>query len=340
VKALVPRALVVLGALILLMQFIWWLPKRAALPEQTDAEIYYRAAVRFIAGQPVYQHRPRLGLYQPPTEFFYPPTALAFIAPFGRSTCHAFLLGWFFLMIVALWALAAALAKIVLGRLTVPIALAAGALVSIYPPTSYVLGIGNADLLVLALVAWAFAAPSAAGPLLVAGAAIKLYPAFILIAWWPRISNEGRARTAMAAGALAAWTVLALGPGGLAVQLNDWAHTGWLAMTEAILWWGNFSLSTLVLRPFLDSTARETPGWARSVLTVMPWIVVGGVIGLLRKWPTLSYGAVVLVAAIVCSPICWWWRMALAALVPVALWLKNASEGTGAGFAWRAFKGA
>jgi hypothetical protein len=315
VKPFVLRLLPLVGAAVLLMQLFWWLPAKVHWKVH-DAEVYRLAAVRAVASEPVYIQSPRQ-FGRPPNDFFYPPTALAFLVPFAHAAPVAFYTGYYLLLIVSLWAFAAALARIAFDRLVLAQALAVGAVVTTLPPVMLVMQLGNADIIVLALTAWAFARPAAAAPLLVVAGAVKVYPLFVLIAWWPRLTPRQRAHGLATAAVLTTVTLLALGHGTID-QFYAWLTTGLSMLATPATAWGNISLSTLVLRPFLDSAADAQPN---DLLRSLPLLAACGFVGPAWAKPQVNRasGAIVLVAAVLFAPVCWWWRLLMTLMIPAAL---------------------
>jgi hypothetical protein len=322
-----PRIFAFAGLVVFAMQLVHWLPLRARQDTPSDVQVYYRAARHLAEGAPVYGDSPRARLDQPPGSFLYPPTALAMLAPFAHVRERAFQAGVFAVLLVAYWFLAAAIARIATGALTVTSVLATGALLQVAGVTPAI-SLGNADVIVWATIAWAFAAPRVAGPLLVLGAAIKMYPVVVLVAWLPAMSR--RQIRATAAAALGVLGVAALG--GVHGYVREWWTVGLPSLSEAVTAGGNWSLSTLLVRPFLDGSGTAVPRWTQTFLAVMPAAAVLAAFVWGRRRPRLEYGVIVLLAAVAFAPICWWWRLTLALLVPVALrvrrWRDAAFRGT------------
>jgi glycosyl transferase family 87 len=317
-KAWTPRRiLAITGAAVLVLGIVWWLPSHARDPSPGDAQIYYRAAQHRAAGLPVYGDCPRERRDQPPCAFLYPPTALALLAPAALVSEDAFQAGFFALILLAFWTFAAALARIATGALSIESALATGALVQL-AGVNAAMSLGNADIIVWALVAWAFVAPRAAGALLVLGAAIKIYPLALIVAWWPRLGRRFRAQVLIAAGVMVSslfvvgWT-----------HVRDWFTVCLPALSAGSFAWGNVSLVALALRPFVTDMAGTIPAWMGVVFWLAPILATGFVLYTQRHRDRQTLGAIVMVTAVWTVSICWTWRLALALLIPSALWLRK-----------------
>src|SRR5262249_48759954 len=103
---------------------------------------------------------------------------------------------------------------------------------------------------------------------------------------------------------------------------REWWNVGLPALSDAVTAGGNVSLSTLLLRPFLDGQAHGTPHWARPAIVVMEGGFPLAAYVWTRNRPRAVRGAVVLVATVASAAICWWWRLTLALTIPAALWAR------------------
>lgn len=318
------RVLGVTGVLLFGLQFGVWLPRYAGA-QAIDAQVYYRAAQRLQAGQPVYGDCVRERLDVPPGAFLYPPTALAFLKPFARVSPHAFALGLTAVLLVAFWLFVAGLAHLAFPQLAggeAFLAVAAvGAAVQL-TGVEVVIAYGNIDVLVWALVVWAFAERRFAGPLLVLATALKIYPVFLLIAWWPSMSRAERRDT----------NASALSVGLLTLLVVPWGHIReFFTVCAPVLSTGSFvpgnvSIMSWALWPFVTDMAAPLPRWMATVLAFAPIIAVGAVLYLYRARSRHTLGAIVIVVAVWTSAICWWWRLAFALLISAALWFRNRKE--------------
>ena len=312
------RLLTILGAIVLAAQCLW-LPLQVPMADLSDADVYHQAAVRLAAGQPVYGSWRRERLDQPPGAFLYPPTALMLFKPFAGLSRAAFRWGWYGLIIAAFWALAAALGVIVRGKFSIANVLAAGALLQAVPGVVRVMVIGNADLIVWALVAWAFAAPRLAGALLALGGALKVYPAVLCMTLAHRASRRFWGQAAIAGFGIIALTWGALGSG----VFHGWKTIGLPALNEAVLSSSNFSWSAQLVHIFVRDMTKPLPAAARVFLTWFPYVVVATVVWTQRQRSMAMYAVTVLVTTVGVAPICWWWRLSLALTLACAVWIRE-----------------
>jgi hypothetical protein len=317
------RILAITGAVVLVLGIVWWLPHHARDTTPSDVQIYYRAARHRAAGSPVYGDCPRERRDQPPCAFLYPPTALALLAPAAHVSEDAFRAGFFAVILLAFWTFAAALARIATGAVSIESALATGALVQL-AGVNAAMSLGNADVIVWALVAWAFAAPRAAGALLVLGAAIKIYPLALIVAWWPRTGRRFRVQVLMAAGVVAS-SLLVVGW----THVRDWFTVCLPALSEGSFASGNVSLVALALRPFVPDMNGTLPAWMGVVFSLAPILATGVVLHTQRHRDRQTLGAIVIVTAVWTVSICWTWRLALALLIPASLWIRKRAARNG-----------
>jgi hypothetical protein len=313
------RVLTILGAFVFAVQVVIWLPRQVQSTTPSDADVYRRAAERFAAGQPIYGGWPRERLDHPPGAFLYPPTALLLCEPFAGSGRAAFRWGCYALIVAAFWALAAALARIVLEKATLTNTLMTGTVLQFMPGIASIMWLGNADLVVWALVAWAFAAPRLAGALLTCGAALKVYPAVLIMAFGVRASRRFHKQAAFLGVGILGLALIVLGGG----VFTEWRRVGLPALSEGVFPTGNFSLSTALVRIFVRDMTSPLPRAAHLFLSWFPWVTVAAVAWTQRQRSIAKYGALVLVAAVWAAPICWWWRLTSALIVAGAVWIRE-----------------
>lgn len=311
--------LAALGAGLLALHLLYWLPIQPGRTGPMDSNVYHHAAEELAAGRPVYGTHPRARLDEPPYEFLYPPTALLFLRPFAAVSRAAFQGCFYAFAIAAFWVLAAALTKMVSGRLKILDVFVAGALLHLVPGTIKMLALGNMDVFVLALVAWALAAPRAAGILLTFAAALKLYPGLLVLALCWRMPARFARQVVFTGSALVALTLFAFGSD----VFLAWKNVAVPALTAGVFSEGNVSLTSMIARPFVDDMAGPLPSAVRLIFTVFPYAAVIAAVFIACRFSPRRYGAVVLVAAAWVAPICWWWRLTSVLAIAVAAWVQN-----------------
>jgi len=318
----VRRFLAVLGAALFALHLFYWLPLQPGRTGDMDSNIYHQAAQHLVVGQPIYTVGLRTRLDQSPFEFLYAPTALLFLKPFGTMSRPTFQACYYVLATAAFWAFAAALARIARSKLSVLDVLVAGALLHLVPGMTTMLANGNIDIFVLALVAWAFAAPRFAGVLLGVAAALKLYPAVLIAALASRASRRFGAQAAITCAGLIGLTVIVLGwdifvawKTVAAPTLHDGIFSSW-----------NASASAAVMRIFVHDMTRPLPAAASTFLAWFPYIVVAVVAWAQRRRSVAKYGVVVFATTVWVVPICWWWRLGAVLALVAAVWIREQKE--------------
>jgi Glycosyltransferase family 87 len=283
----------------------------------TDLEVYWRAARRLLAAEPLYRAADGLRTYR------YAPGAALLFAPLAPLSYAAARAAWYGVL-VALGALVARhLARQAGG------ALALVAFVGAARPLLDELHYAQANLLVLALLLGAFAAEdrgrdAAAGALVAVAAAVKLAP--LVLAADLLLRRRWRAIAGFSGAAL----MLALAPAatlGLAGDLA--AHRAWVASlgTSALglaASPGNQSLLAAALRAGL-------PAWAGHAAAA--GVVV---LALARRDPGRRRPLLLLACALA-APLGWIWNfvLALPALLEVASRGRRWAAGMAAfGLAW------
>ncbi len=301
---LIRYALAAAGALVLVMQLGTWLPNHMRRGHDgMDFAVYHAAAQNLVAGRPVYDSERRADLTTPPTSFLYPPTALALLRPAGHIDLGTFQRIWYPLLVVAFWAFAAALARLLTQKLTVVDTLAAGALLWLTPNLDVSMSFGNVDVIVWALVAWAFAAPPVTACLLTIAAAIKLYPFGALVVVMLR--DPRRPRQVLQASATALGLVVIALAATNRGTVHEWLSYGVPAVNAGCFHPGNLSLSTALLRLFDVDAKPVLPTAAKAFLALAPVVATASAVVLLRRLPLLPHAALVLVVTLVAGPIFW-----------------------------------
>lgn len=318
------RVLGVVGALLFALQLGWWLPRHAG-EQASDAQVYYRATQHMAAGQHVYGDCVRERRDVPPGSFLYPPSALALLRPFAHVSPHAFDVGLLAVLIFAFWLFAAGLAHIAFPQASGTEALlataAVGAAVQL-TGVSVAIAYGNIDVIVWACIAWAFAARRHAGPLLVLAASLKIYPVFLLVAWWRFMTADEKRDTLRTCAAIAGFTLLVVPP----QHIVEFFTVCLPELSRGSFVLGNVSVVAWLLRPFVTDMAAPLPHWMTRVFSFTPIVAVGAAMYTFRARGRQTLGAVVIVTAVATSAICWWWRLAFALLIPAALWVRNRKE--------------
>lgn len=310
------RGLAAAGLCVLAAQALLWLPAHARSTTVSDANVYQLAARRAAAGEQVYGREPRTLITDTPSGFYYPPSALVFLAPAARVSNRTWLYVCFGLAAASTWALAAALVKIGTGRTDVELSLIVGAALVLLPPVEQSLGTGNLDMVVIATTAWAFATPRFAAPLLVTAAAIKVYPGFALVAWLPRAGRRFWNEVLASVGVIVAATLINI----------EWKHVGeWFSiclpsMSDPALHYGNWSLSMISVSQSLQINVADTPRLARIVLSASPLVASFVAAILMRKKLVTEASMASLVAGTWFTAMCWWWRILVLLAIPAAAW--------------------
>jgi hypothetical protein len=290
------------GAGVGLVMLFLWLPRNAIRVDvrEMDLYVYYQTAVRLAHGQPIYTG-----------PFVYPPMFAALIRPAAAMPLRVFQACWYVIMMGAFWAYATGLTRLAFGRLTLSRVLAAAALVALTPGTNSIMGLGNIDLIIWALVAWSL--PAGAG--LALAACLKVYPAVVAVAAVVRRPSTAW-RQLGAATALVSFSLLLLGPGPFA----EWLRSGATPLPDCTLLPANVSLSTGILRLLHVTDVRG--GFARAIYIVVPAVLIGGTFWRTRRWTATAAGAAVLVATAWSAPVCWSdWLPILH--IPLAVWLRH-----------------
>jgi hypothetical protein len=325
--ALARRALVAVGVVVAVLQGALWLPAHWARTDTAnlDFTVYREAAASVVAGRPVYGSCRGSDVRVPPNCYLYPPPFAAALAPLGGLSARAFQRAWYLAILVGFWGYAAALTAIACRRVTLARLSIAGLVLLFTPGTAVTMSFGNGDLFVWTLSALALASPRWRAAL--AGAALlKLYPAW---AAGVAVVREGRR---------ALWPSAVVGAAGFllgGLVLGFGAYAAWLrdsgpVLAQGSLVWINFSVPMAALRLLsaLGLGDLSGPALPAGAVTFLVLAEIGGVglvaIATRRTRPEMQY-ALVLLAAVVFAPICWWYY-APVALIPGAVWVRGQRE--------------
>lgn len=269
-----------------------------------DTAILYVGAANPSVGKSIYHPIPEPGVFRQDPVYNYPPPLAAVLQPLTHLGFKAFARVWLVLISIAYFAFAASLARMArVGTLT------AAGLLWLCPGVVQAWNMGNADVIVWALVGWGFLHPWLLAP----AAVLKVLPCW---AWGFRALRD---RRTLLYGL--AFVGLAFGISAT-VGLEEWRV--WLAHIVPTLsqgeWWiasgqtwtllgvelptlspGNLSLSFLPLQVYRE--AGNLPAWGRLYLTVAS-IGVPLVVGYrMRGAPMDRQMAAVLVASVLLAPI-------------------------------------
>jgi hypothetical protein len=271
------------GAIVLLVQLGYWQPNPAARDVSSlDVPAFYRAAAHVLAREPLYDEAIHHVAGQTAT-YIYPPPFAVLIAPLALLGPAKFQVAWYVGVLVAFWLYAAALVRLAGQPRTIERVLVAGACLQLFPGTSVTMSFGNADLLVWALCATALVDGKAGARWAGAAAAIKVYPAWILLtkAW-----KEALAGVAVGATLLAA-SAPVVGIEGF----RDWMRVVGV-LGSGVDWPTNVSFVHLI-----GYSGKGAPLFVLVGAPLTAW--------LLRRQPRSLAGAVVLIAAVFLAPVCW-----------------------------------
>lgn len=299
---------------------------RIVLPDPTrDLFAYHHAVEQIEAEGTMYDaplsagpHTPADGVHLP---YVYPPFLAATLSLLPGMEPQAFARLWMVALFLAFCGLAACLARIASGGVTLYRTLAWGIVLALLTSVTGSLGLGQADVLIWAFVGLAFAAPALAGFGLAAAGLLKLYAFWgIVAAVFRRDWGTVRWAAATVAGALLIGAI-ALGPVRFASECTTWLldvfptlaqgqfETARLAggalqwITDRPVPLANLSPTLLPLRA-LGLGHEALPGWARVYLLAasvgMPLLVAWRA----RRWPAERHYLATLAAALLFAPIC------------------------------------
>jgi hypothetical protein len=307
-------------------------------PAWDGVQTWYQAE-RIRSGQPLYRALPGYGPHVMATgiEGFEPfslrdsphlPTPAAVVALAPRHALETFKAVWVVLLLLALWGFASALAVLAHGSWTLPRFLWWNGLILLTPYAHFTFQIGNIEPVLWLLFALAVLLPAhLATASLAISAAVKPYAAWPLAFSLVR-SPRAWPGAAIAAAAVFAVLIVAMGPADLVRNARDWLAHVPAAMAQGTFHHHNVSVSFGVLR------AAYWLGWwdyqPGPIQELWPrvWLTFAQVAGplaagmLTRRWDRPYHLSAVMLAALLFSPLCWGSYLAVA-LVPLAVWVSR-----------------
>jgi Glycosyltransferase family 87 len=308
---LVRLAGTLVGLVVLATQLFVWLPLHARRPETNlDFPRYFEAAVHVAKGEPLYQECARYRMGEPPNCYVYPPPLAVALSPLvgagvGWST---FQILWYAAILVAFWVYAFALVRLAGLPLTASHVLTAATIIQLVPGTTVTMSFGNADFMI-----WALCALAIGGgrwrPLLGAAAALKVYPAWILLTSLAR--RERDVLALVVAVAIGAASVAVVGVAGF----RAWSMA-LSVLASGPRWRANVSIPVALVR----LVGHE--GGAKGFLVAVQLVGVPSVAIALRRRARPLREAAILVASLVLAPICWWYYAPIL-LIPAAAWWRG-----------------
>jgi hypothetical protein len=252
------------------------------------------------------------------------PAALVALSPV--RSLDGFVSVWAVVLLLATWGFASVLAILAHRRWTLPRFLWWNGLTFLFPGAYTAARLGNPEPVLWLLFAAAVALPARLGSAgLVLAAAVKPFAA------WPLAFSLVRGRETWKAALVSAVVVLAvcvvaMGPADFLRSARDWLAYVPGAMGQGTFRHGNVSLSFGVLRiayglgwwdyqpgPIVEAWPRI---WLTSAQLAAP--LAAGF--LTYRWDRRLHLSIVMLAALLFSPICWMTYLAVA-LVPVAAWV-------------------
>lgn len=309
---LLRRGGIALGLVVLLMQLAVWLPMHIHRPDTNlDWIAYYDASRNVLSGHSLYADCVTYHVGDPPSFYIYPPPLAVALAPLAAHGAAFFQAAWYVVILASFWLYAGALVRLAGFRMNAANILIGGAAIALAPGVTVSMSFGNADMLIWALCALSLGGGPVWSGL---GAAFKLYPAWELLTrllrrdWWALVG----------VGAALVVVVNALHVVGLHA-FREWGAA------LAILGGGprlntNVSISTAMVRL---AGSFGYGGSGRLFLAASPLVGVPVVAFALRHRTRQLQGAVVLVAAVILGPLCWWYWLAPMSLMIVAALLRN-----------------
>jgi hypothetical protein len=144
--------------------------------QDRDTSAYYLAMERVQHGASMYEYRPPPGPHVVDQWYYlYPPFFASATALLPRMSYQGFARFWVFVMLAGFWVFAACLARIVEGRITFRGTLVAGAALQFVPGVATAMNMGQADVLIWAMVGVALAYPGLRGAGFMAAALAKVH---------------------------------------------------------------------------------------------------------------------------------------------------------------------
>lgn len=191
--------------------------------EDRDVYCYYLAAERVRDDVSMYEPHPSPGPFvMDACYYLYPPFFGSALSLGPQTSFATFARLWLLVVVLAYWTFAASLGRIVVGRTTLRGTLVAGAALLFVPGVIIALNLGQAEILVWAMVGVALAYPGLRGMGLMAAALTKVNGI------WPLAVAVWRERSFALLGAGIVATVaivvavVTLGPRGFAQESIDW----------------------------------------------------------------------------------------------------------------------
>jgi hypothetical protein len=254
--------------------------------------------------------------------YSYPLLLAQAVRPLALLAPHTAALVFSVLSLVAL-GLAASLILGAFHALRLPLAVLGGAVIALFPPLMGSLYFGQANLIVLVPLAfaWRLAMP---GPWLAVATAIKLYPATGFLTYLTRPSRESRTQLLVGVAALVALIT--------APQIG--AHGSFVGQSGALLapdpYWTNASVNGWISRLSLPSNLTSPPlprlPTSAAVLAVCAVLTLATLLVLLRSRDAPASGrlALCLFLGVVIAPKNSFWNFAPLILTAASVWQLRA----------------
>jgi len=308
------RLLILLGALNIYFQMVYWLPPNLRRSDHArDMWIYFDAAQKAVAGRSMYhQASPGYGPTEYPTWYVNPPQLASLITWFHG---HPLLFNdfWYPLMVASFWLFAFGLSSLALGKSTsvrMPLAkrvaavLAWGGAISLTPYFYYTMSVGNVEPVLWAMFAMAVNS-NKPHRLLAVMSSVKPY------AVWPLIVYSDKFRRSI----VVSLTILVAGAVGSAVTVGAWQFRDWVTLVGPSAGQGTFASINLSLSMGILRLMRLFGWWhyAHGPLPIGPRLLLAvvGIIGpaivyvltyrLEIKWRMV----LVYLSSLLFSPLCW-----------------------------------
>ena len=273
-----------------------------------DARVYYGTAQHLVRNEPIYVEAPRRNPYDVTSTFLYPPVFAAVLRPVAFLEYRTFVVFWYAILTLAALALSLALATLFFGARTAKTVLMSMAMLALTPGVEASFAIGNADLVVWALAAFALIVPSPT-PLLVAAIA-KVYP---IPAWAVLTIRSKRLPSISSVVVIGAFLCYAF----VTVDAVAWIRDGVPALTSGNFTFYNWSFSTFPLRYLASGEHLLAPAF-RTYLSVTSIVAPLVVAYLARRTSVRLHTTLVLLASTAFAPLCWWYRLPIALLLVFA----------------------
>jgi len=320
---LLGKALAYLAALQPLYQILIWVPSQwARTDKQRDLWVYYDTALKVAHHQPLYHPMPWVGPDINPLAYLYPPQFALLLMPLDRLSYHDFCAVWYVLLVASFWVFAWTLAKMGGDKGVRNRTLMWGLLLAATPGAYEAMSEGQIDPLVWALFGLALVTRYN-GFFLAVMTQVKLFGAVPLAISMYRETWRNR---------IAAIVTLAAGFALGAAVFGPHSIVDWIRWSLPLPGQGHFdeynlSISFLMLRIGLKLGLWQyhggpLPAGPHLFLQVCQIIGILGAIWATRKMPAPKNYIIVLIAALLCSPTCWYTYDPLVYTL-VALGIKN-----------------